>query len=746
MKIRKVRSVLVLSYAAIAVISLFIIGFISLKILGNHIEHDLSTDNRILAKSVGREIDRFMNEPYHILSTTSKIISSAGPISSSQNVIYLKAAIENFPLLESIQLIDDNGILRHNIPESKEMNGIDMSGQDFYKELIISKKPIWSSTFISMQSGHPTLTIAHPVKGGLIVGYLNLERLREIISGIKPEGTGFIAVVDENGTFIAHTDSNMVMERRTETYFNFLRSKNNSDSSFVLNYNNKEVLVSAAFLETNNWTVITYNDLEAEIAPVNFIRYIFIAGGTILFLLILVISYTTSVRILSPLDNIIKTVEKISSGNYEGNVRDSQFSEYNYLARQFNDMIHNIKEREGELISARMQAEESNRLKTSLLANLNHEFRTPLTGILGLSDILKDILNDREQQHIVGNIIKSANRLLGTLTSILDLSELESGRKIFSREELCLNEEVINVAEAFRQQALQKGLKLSVISDSRFIIEGSRDFTYKIAVNLIDNALKYTAEGEITVSFFSDSRDGKDLACFSVRDTGIGVDSSLFEIIFREFRQASEGFSRSFEGTGLGLSIARKMVEAMNGQIKIESELSKGSVFTVSFPLLKEVKIKNDKDKIPEPAQYEEPDPKVKTNEISAAEKPCVLLVEDNFINKEVITRYLEDICVVEHARNGLAAITKAKSRVYAAILMDINLGAGINGIEASQAIRKSPEYSSVPIIAVTGYSLNQEKEELLKSGFSYYLPKPFEKWELENIVNQALTESQTLQ
>jgi len=412
-------------------------------------------------------------------------------------------------------------------------------------------------------------------------------------------------------------------------------------------------------------------------------------------------------------------------------------------------IIYDITERrkaELELIQAKEKAEEASRLKTSLLGNMSHELRTPLTGILGFSQILNEEITDEFLKEMVDKILRSGKRLMTTLNSILNISELESSKLDVNLAELNLAYSVKERLYEFEKLAEEKNLKFNFIPrDKSVFIYSDENFLNQIVDSLVDNAIKYTEIGGVEIIIDSEKDDGKFWGIMKICDTGIGIPPHLHELIFEEFRQASEGFNRTFEGSGLGLTLAKKMISLLGGSITLESDLGKGSVFTVKLPgYLELANPENDyvvanlelNDKIETISTEMEymADIRMKDDNL-----PLLLLVEDNFINSDVTIMFLKGICNVDHSIDAENAINMAASNNYDAILMDINLGGKMNGIEALREIRTLPGYTNIPIIALTGYAMSGDKDRLMKEGFNAYMPKPFEKEDIINLVKIVL-------
>jgi PAS domain S-box-containing protein len=242
------------------------------------------------------------------------------------------------------------------------------------------------------------------------------------------------------------------------------------------------------------------------------------------------------------------------------------------------------KEFEKQIILAKEKAEEMNRLKSNFLANMSHELRTPMIGILGYSEILKTELETVELKDMAETIHLSARRLLGTLNQLLDLSRIESNKFEIKTEPLNINNELAGIIRSFEGAAGNKGLylKFNAIDNGIHSIL-DRGIFEKIMNNLLNNAIKFTNTGGVTVEVKRGIKENTKCGIIKVMDTGIGIKKENQDIIFEEFRQVSEGLSRKYEGTGLGLTITKKSIELMNGRIVVESEPGEGSTFTICF-------------------------------------------------------------------------------------------------------------------------------------------------------------------
>lgn len=400
------------------------------------------------------------------------------------------------------------------------------------------------------------------------------------------------------------------------------------------------------------------------------------------------------------------------------------------VKRELEEMQVRIEKKQAqqELIIAKLAAEESSRVKSSLLANMSHEFRTPMNGILGFTELLSSTISDESQKGMANHILTSAKRLMRTLNSIMTFAQLDSGYNL-SLVNVNLSALVENSVESISEMAKQKQLALHCRIEPGIFIQSDEHLFQTSLLNILDNAVKFTDEGGIDILLRKGTTLSEDIV-ISIHDTGIGIPAEKQEVIFEEFRQASEGYNRPYEGSGLGLSITRKCMNLLSCRLTVESEVGKGTTFTLNIPA-GSLHLTG-KEEIQARAGISGSHP------VTIRESPLLLLVEDNDANIDLVKLFLKKDYRLDVARDGLSAIDLTKKNRYDGILMDINLGPGMDGGEAIEKIRLNPLYLSTPVIAVTGYTLQQEKKAILNKGVNYYLVKPFDKNQLTSILNQV--------
>ncbi len=372
-----------------------------------------------------------------------------------------------------------------------------------------------------------------------------------------------------------------------------------------------------------------------------------------------------------------------------------------------------------ELAEAKRLAEASVKVKQDFMANMSHEIRTPMNAIIGFTNlVLKTDLTD-DQRTSLQSVKISGENLIVIINDILDFSKIEAGKMTIESAQFDLKTVVAEVLKMQGQAAKDKGIELVLElpeSVPSYLI-GDPVRLNQILLNLISNAVKFTAKGKVSLSVKSLLEDTKNAKIqFVVEDTGIGIPNDKLENIFESFTQAKGDTTRKYGGTGLGLTIVKKIVGLMQGEIKVESELDKGSKFIVEITFPKgvsrsaEIKIEED-------------------NQVIELGKLQILLAEDNELNQILAKRVLNNFgCEVEIAENGKIALEKFRNKDYDIILMDIMMPE-MDGLEATKIIRNefSEPKKNIPILAMTAFIFTESDDnKYLEAGMDDYILKPF--------------------
>lgn len=376
-----------------------------------------------------------------------------------------------------------------------------------------------------------------------------------------------------------------------------------------------------------------------------------------------------------------------------------------------------------ELEKLKEEADTANNTKSKFLANMTHELRTPLHGILNLAEFAISEGTTEEKDNTLKSILKSAHYLSNIVNDILDFSKIEAGKLEIEHINFNLNDVISDVIKPQLQQASAKGIKLIKSVDPKIAenLKGDPLRVSQILNNLCSNAIKFTKTGqvELKVSIKSSTLQTQ-LLKFEVIDTGLGINETVQEHLFKEFHQADSSTSREYGGTGLGLSICARLSELMQGKLSFSSKIGKGSTFTYeqSFELAL----------LPSVAKQ--------GSDITNLKGCTVLIAEDNKINQLIIVKMLKahnaNLIIAE---DGKECVKYFKEHSVDLIFMDIQMPE-MDGIKATQAIRALPAGKTVPIIAMTANTLKQDIEHYLGIGMDGYLTKPFDKAKLNSLLN----------
>ena len=386
-------------------------------------------------------------------------------------------------------------------------------------------------------------------------------------------------------------------------------------------------------------------------------------------------------------------------------------------------LIRNLHTANARLREEVDRSQAASRAKTAFLANMSHELRTPMSGVLGVTELMRMTPLSPSQTEHLDLIQRSANSLLKIIDDVLELSKIEAAKVRLKKEPLDLKQICEDVYHLLRPNAEQKGLDLRL----SFAADATRDFLgdstriRQILFNLTGNAIKFTDRGHVTLDLRTDSaRVGPVQVYFRVIDTGIGIHRDQLSQIFDKFEQAESPEGRRSQGTGLGLAISRHLAELMNGEISVDSEIGKGSTFTVVLSL----------EPNPEPPKSIAPQPQPGTPLASALR---VLVVEDNPVNQLIIRSFLErleaSVVVTEAGESALAIL---RQQTFDLVFMDIQLP-DMDGLEVTRRIRNSEGAGRrVPVVALTANAFVEDREASLAAGMDLHLRKPIQLSDLE--------------
>ena len=583
--------------------------------MARQIRQDAAALQSELASVTGERIRNFVRRKIERFSDNADALSFY-PLGRKEQQLLLGLLVKNDNSFTEASIINSHGMEVVKVSDRKVYFPSDLTDQSKSPKFIKALKgedyisPVYTST-----QAQPFVTMAIPVWGaaqsivGVVSAEADLSFLWEVIGKIHFATAGYAYLVDEHGNLIAHGDATLVLKRpdlrQVAGVQKFLRNPAHSDSTPAQEGRGllgKPVLATYAPVPELGWAVILEEPIDAALANVETLKrsaLVFLAIG--LFVGAAVIAWMSG-RMTGPIRDLHEGAKIIGSGNLDYRVNIETGDEIEWLGEEFNKMAgelkvfyatleQKVKDKTHELEKTNTQLEQANRslvnaskAKDEFLNIMSHELRTPLNVISGYAQILNDGVLGRvepEQDHGLKTILVQSKELLRMINEVLQVGSLEGGNVSAKFADVNLRDFFADIRSTY-EVLPQKGIPLYWnIPDKLPMVNTDGEKLKHILQNLINNAIKFTEEGSVTIS----ARHISQAIEFKVKDTGIGMPNETLPSIFQMFRQLDGSGTRSYGGAGVGLYIVKKFVELLNGKIEVESVLDKGSTFTVIIPI-----------------------------------------------------------------------------------------------------------------------------------------------------------------
>lgn len=662
-------------------------------------------------------------------------------LSKQEKINYILSGFINFDGIESIHIYSKNGQLYHAGDYLGRQEYTNEEKQNIYNEIIASGDQILWNGIEGNKNSKSKCTnmimiakilekvdkstlIKQPI-GLLIVNY-DIDAFCDHFDSINEDDMEYM-ILDKNNTIVYNQEKSKIGSKPDK---GLLTNLKNSSGSFTCNIEgvDKYVIYNKSIM--NSWIMVALIPEKCISSKLNGFMVDSIIQFVGLIFILIIFTMVFSRKFVKPIIKITKYFKETQNGNIDFKIDMDKISddEIGELYNWFNEFVKNLEQKrqaERELVMAKEAAEAASINKSQFLANMSHEIRTPLNGVIGFLELLARTPMDREQANYFSQVKDSTDSLIYVINDILDFSKMEAGKLLIENISFNLHRLVEEVVYLFFPVANKKGVNIySYIADGvPVVVLGDPGRLRQVFYNLISNAVKFTEEGE--VSFYVSALkecEGKVLVQFEIKDTGIGMSDETKEKLFQGFMQADASTTRKYGGTGLGLAITNKIVELLQGDIRVISEPNKGSTFIINIEF--------------EKRQIEEnKETPINLKNIN------LMIVENDERNLFIFQKYLGDTgCIVTQARDGFEALEKLNKmsleELPQVILVDYHMPK-ISGIEFGRQVLK--DYKYIKLIMIASSAQKGDTELVKNNGFLGYLSKPIRRMELLGVISEVI-------
>lgn len=684
-------------------------------------------------------LDEKLQDSINMLTEVAKNAPDPEASSLEKLGLFLQQEQALLTVYDDLYVFNAQGILLVDWPEKPGRRALNMFTRDYIQGVIETGKPVISAPILGRATQQPIVVVAAPIwddrgqLAGIMGGVLNLYKpnLLGSIANRKNGESGYYYLVSQNRLRIAHPDPDLIFKTVPVTgentpFENAMKGFEGTQEGH--NIHGLKGLFTFKKLSTTGWIVASVVPSSEAFAPIDKLYQNMLALSGMLLLMMAPLLWIFVGRVVRPLDVLARamhlTAAQMRDGRVVGPIAQLGGHEIKTVTHAFNEFVDARIHAEKDLAKARDEAQAANTSKSDFLANMSHEIRTPMNGILGMTELCLQTRLTAEQKSYLDMVSTSAHSLLAVINDILDFSKIEARKLSLDPHPFSLQSLIRQAIRTLSLRASEKELEMvcDVACNVPDEVIGDPLRLQQVITNLLGNAIKFTARGEIMLCVkpmvSPPNRDGVWLE-FAVKDTGIGIAATKQALIFDVFTQADSSTVRRFGGTGLGLAISRSLVRLMGGDICVKSQLGHGSTFSFYVQLHTLV------------------DTRACAQALNVSwAGQTILLVDDNASSRKVLSRQLQSLGLNTAAVDGAAqALNSPQLQKARCALIDVNMP-DIDGFALAAQLRQLFTQAQMPLIMMGALNEQISQDQLDVLGVQGFLVKPIDVNELANVIN----------